>query len=49
MIDLALTPAVRAALAELLFTMGDDEFVSGFTDSEWTGIAPLLEEDVAIS
>jgi ring-1,2-phenylacetyl-CoA epoxidase subunit PaaC len=48
-IDLALTPAVRAALVELLFTMADDEFVSGFTDSEWTGIAPLLEEDVAIS
>ena len=39
----------RGALAELLFTMADDEFVSGFTDSEWTGIAPLLEEDVAIS
>lgn len=29
--------------------MADDEFVSGFTDSEWTGIAPILEEDVAIS
>jgi ring-1,2-phenylacetyl-CoA epoxidase subunit PaaC len=42
-------PAVRDALAELLLTMADDEFVSGFTDSEWTGIAPLLEEDVAIS
>jgi ring-1,2-phenylacetyl-CoA epoxidase subunit PaaC len=44
-----LAPSTRAALAELLFTMADDEFVSGFTDSEWTGIAPLLEEDVAIS
>jgi ring-1,2-phenylacetyl-CoA epoxidase subunit PaaC len=41
--------ATRDALAELLLTMADDEFVSGFTDSEWTGIAPLLEEDVAIS
>jgi ring-1,2-phenylacetyl-CoA epoxidase subunit PaaC len=29
--------------------MADDEFVGGFVDSEWTGIAPLLEEDVAIS
>ena len=29
--------------------MADDEFVIGFTDSEWTGIAPLLEEDVAMS
>ena len=45
----ALDPRTRGALAELLFTMADDEFVSGFTDSEWTGIAPLLEEDVAIS
>lgn len=44
-----LTPAVGTALAELLLSMADDEFVSGFTDSEWTGIAPLLEEDVAIS
>jgi len=44
-----LAPEARRALAELLFTMADDEFVSGFTDSEWTGIAPLLEEDVAIS
>jgi ring-1,2-phenylacetyl-CoA epoxidase subunit PaaC len=44
-----LSPTVRAALAELLLSMADDEFVSGFTDSEWTGIAPLLEEDVAIS
>lgn len=45
----AVDPALRDALAELLLTMADDEFVSGFTDSEWTGIAPLLEEDVAIS
>jgi ring-1,2-phenylacetyl-CoA epoxidase subunit PaaC len=37
------------ALAELLLSMADDEFVIGFSDSEWTGIAPLLEEDVAMS
>ncbi len=37
------------ALAELLLTMADDEFVAGFMDSEWTGIAPILEEDVAMS
>lgn len=40
-------PAV--ALGELLRSMADDEFVIGFSDSEWTGIAPLLEEDVAMS
>jgi len=36
-------------LDELLRSMADDEFVIGFSDSEWTGIAPLLEEDVAMS
>ncbi len=40
---------LQTALDELLLSMADDEFVSGFIDSEWTGIAPLLEEDVAIS
>ena len=40
---------VRDALAELLLTLADDEFVLGFWDSEWTGIAPQLEEDVAMS
>ena len=45
----ALDAPARAALAGLLFAMADDEFVGGFTDSEWTGIAPMLEEDVAIS
>jgi ring-1,2-phenylacetyl-CoA epoxidase subunit PaaC len=39
----------RAALTALLLSMADDEFVIGFSDSEWTGIAPLLEEDVAMS
>jgi ring-1,2-phenylacetyl-CoA epoxidase subunit PaaC len=44
----AAAPAT-AELADLLLTMADDELVIGFTDSEWTGIAPLLEEDVAMS
>jgi ring-1,2-phenylacetyl-CoA epoxidase subunit PaaC len=37
------------AVAELLLSLADDEFVIGFWDSEWTGIAPMLEEDVATS
>lgn len=37
------------ALAAFLLSMADDEFVIGFSDSEWTGIAPTLEEDVAMS
>ncbi|MGH2402524.1 MAG: 1,2-phenylacetyl-CoA epoxidase subunit PaaC [Candidatus Limnocylindria bacterium] len=44
-----LDPAAREALAELLLSVADDEFVIGFWDSEWTGIAPMLEEDVATS
>jgi ring-1,2-phenylacetyl-CoA epoxidase subunit PaaC len=35
--------------AELLLPIADDELVIGWRDSEWTGIAPLLEEDVAFS
>jgi ring-1,2-phenylacetyl-CoA epoxidase subunit PaaC len=45
----ALEPRFRQAVADLLLSMADDEFISGFTDSEWTGIAPILEEDVAMS
>lgn len=45
----ALAPADRTALEGLLRALADDELVIGYWDSEWTGIAPLLEEDVAIS
>ena len=34
---------------ELLLELADDELIVGWRDSEWTGIAPLLEEDVAFS
>ena len=34
---------------ELLLAVADDELVLGWRDSEWTGIAPVLEEDVAFS
>ncbi|HSI99917.1 MAG TPA: 1,2-phenylacetyl-CoA epoxidase subunit PaaC [Patescibacteria group bacterium] len=44
-----LDATARGALAELLLAVADDEFVIGFWDSEWTGIAPMLEEDVATS
>src|SRR6188472_3539481 len=32
-----------------ILEMADDELILGWRDSEWTGIAPLLEEDVAFS
>jgi len=34
---------------ELLLGLADDELVLGWRESEWTGIAPMLEEDVAFS
>lgn len=33
----------------LLLGLADDELIIGWRDSEWTGIAPMLEEDVAFS
>jgi ring-1,2-phenylacetyl-CoA epoxidase subunit PaaC len=42
-------PARREANSERLLGLADDELVIGWRDSEWTGIAPLLEEDVAFS
>jgi ring-1,2-phenylacetyl-CoA epoxidase subunit PaaC len=37
------------ARATLLLSIADDELILGWRDSEWTGIAPTLEEDVAFS
>ena len=35
--------------APALLEIADDELILGWRDSEWTGIAPSLEEDVAFS
>jgi ring-1,2-phenylacetyl-CoA epoxidase subunit PaaC len=35
--------------AQQLLELADDELILGWRNSEWTGIAPLLEEDVAFS
>jgi ring-1,2-phenylacetyl-CoA epoxidase subunit PaaC len=35
--------------AQALLELADDELILGWRNSEWTGIAPLLEEDVAFS
>jgi ring-1,2-phenylacetyl-CoA epoxidase subunit PaaC len=34
---------------DVLLAAADDELILGWRDSEWTGIAPYLEEDVAFS
>src|SRR3954469_7324363 len=48
MADVPALPA-RQRQHELLLGLADDELVLGWRDSEWTGIAPMLEEDVAFS
>jgi ring-1,2-phenylacetyl-CoA epoxidase subunit PaaC len=35
--------------AQRVLELADDELILGWRDSEWTGIAPTLEEDVAFS
>ena len=37
------------ALKELLYRIADDQLIIGHRNSEWTGMGPLLEEDIAFS
>jgi ring-1,2-phenylacetyl-CoA epoxidase subunit PaaC len=39
----------EAVRVQRLLAWADDELILGWRDSEWTGIAPTLEEDVAFS
>ncbi|GAE44525.1 1,2-phenylacetyl-CoA epoxidase subunit PaaC [Mesobacillus boroniphilus] len=41
--------ALRDAAVELLFQLGDDDFMIAYRGSEWLGLAPHIEEDVAFS
>jgi len=43
------TPQAMEALGRYLLAMADDELVIGYRDTEWTGVAPVLEEDLAFS
>lgn len=36
-------------IKELLYKMADDQLIIGHRNSEWTGLGPLLEEDIAFS
>jgi ring-1,2-phenylacetyl-CoA epoxidase subunit PaaC len=38
-----------SARVQRLLEIADDELILGWRDSEWTGVAPFLEEDVAFS
>jgi ring-1,2-phenylacetyl-CoA epoxidase subunit PaaC len=40
---------LKTALTARLLAMADDELILGHRDSEWTGHAPILEEDIAFA
>ena len=42
-------PGLRSPLAEALLALADDELILAHRDSEWTGHAPILEEDIAFA
>ena len=39
----------RSAWIDLIFAMADDSLMLGHRNSDWTGLAPTLEEDIAFS
>jgi ring-1,2-phenylacetyl-CoA epoxidase subunit PaaC len=43
------SPSLRAALDSKLLRLGDDDFILGHRNSEWTGHGPILEEDIAFA
>lgn len=40
---------MSAAIKNLLYRIADDELIIGHRNSEWTGLGPILEEDIAFS
>jgi ring-1,2-phenylacetyl-CoA epoxidase subunit PaaC len=40
---------LKSALSQYLLEMADDELILAHRNSEWTGHAPILEEDIAFS
>lgn len=47
--DIQQQPALRSAVVDFLYQLADDDLVQGHRDSEWLGLAPEIEEDVAFS
>jgi len=41
--------ALQKPLAQYLIALADDELILGHRNSEWTGHAPILEEDIAFA
>ncbi|HJF33490.1 MAG TPA: phenylacetate-CoA oxygenase subunit PaaC [Sporosarcina psychrophila] len=48
-IDNGMSAEYKEALISLLFQLADDDFLYAYRGSEWLGLAPHIEEDVASS
>ena len=44
-----LPASLRPILADLLLAVADDKLMLGHRNSDWTGLGPILEEDIAFS
>ncbi len=44
-----LSAHLKRPLVELLLSVADDKFMLGHRNADWTGLAPILEEDIAFS
>jgi ring-1,2-phenylacetyl-CoA epoxidase subunit PaaC len=44
-----LAPNLKQTLAQLLLALADDKLMLGHRNSDWTGLGPILEEDIAFS
>jgi ring-1,2-phenylacetyl-CoA epoxidase subunit PaaC len=44
-----LSQDLKEPLVELLLALADDKLILGHRNSDWTGLAPILEEDIAFS
>lgn len=40
---------LRQPFVQLLLSVADDKFILGHRNADWTGVAPILEEDIAFS
>ncbi|MED3562844.1 1,2-phenylacetyl-CoA epoxidase subunit PaaC [Bacillus xiapuensis] len=47
--NLTITPELKDRVVNLLFQLADDDFFYSYRGSEWLGLAPHIEEDVASS
>jgi len=44
-----LSPQIKSAVIDLLYRLADDNLALGHRNSEWTGLAPIIEADIAFS